>query len=319
MKIMKIVNAEQVHQHLSFDTLIPLLQFHFSRPFTMPQRQVHQLAPELSHNHDAFALLPSWNEQVIGNKMFTYFPSNSEKHQLPGLFSKIMLFKRQTGEPLALVDGTSVTYWRTAAISALASKLLSKEDSQQLLLFATGNLVNYLVAAHLSVRPIKRIIIAGRNIDKVKRIIKSLEERFPSVVFTACLDINAEVAAADIICCATASKIPLFDGKAVLPGTHIDCLGNHLPGARECDSEIVVNAKVYVDSLANTLSEAGELLIPIQEKVFSENDVIGELAEICSTPSLCRQSNLDITLFKSVGTAISDLVTANYVVEQLQN
>ena len=314
---MKIISAEQVHQHLNFAELIPLLKHSFSRPFNMPQRQVHALAPEESDNHDAFALLPSWNEKVIGNKMFTYFPNNAEKHELPGLFSKIMLFKRQTGEPLALVDGTSVTYWRTAAISALASQLLSRESSQHLMLFGTGNLASYLVKAHLSVRDIKEVTLWGRNAAKVNDLLGEFSALYPNVAFKASVDVNAEVANADIICCATGAKEPLFDGKLVSAGTHIDCLGNHMTDARECDTTTVTRARVFVDSLTNTLNEAGELLIPIAEGAFNKDDIVGELADMCKEPKILRQSVDEITLFKSVGTAISDLVAAHRVVEKL--
>ena len=314
---MKIISADQVHQHLNFDELIPLLKNSFSRPFSMPQRQVHSLVPEQSDNHDAFALLPSWNEDVIGNKMFTYFPDNAAKHDLPGLFSKIMLFKRQTGEPLALVDGTSVTYWRTAAISALASQLLSRENSQHLMLFGTGNLAKYLVKAHLTVRDIKNVTLWGRNSAKVNDLISEFTALYPAVTFTASVDVNVEVANADIICCATGAKTPLFDGNLVSAGCHIDCLGNHMKDARECDTTTVTRARVFVDSLTNTLNEAGELLMPITEGAFNKDDIVGELADMCKTPSLLRQSNNEITLFKSVGTAISDLVAAHCVVEKL--
>ena len=314
---MKIISAEHVHQHLNFDELIPLLKNSFSRPFSMPQRQVHSLVPEQSDNHDAFALLPSWNEDVIGNKMFTYFPDNAAKHDLPGLFSKIMLFKRQTGEPLALVDGTSVTYWRTAAISALASQLLSRDNSQHLMLFGTGNLAKFLVEAHLTVRDIKNVTLWGRNSAKVNDLISEFTALYPAVTFTASVDVNVEVANADIICCATGAKTPLFDGNLVSAGCHIDCLGNHMKDARECDTTTVTRARVFVDSLTNTLNEAGELLMPIAEGVFNKGDIVGELADMCKTPSLLRQSNDEITLFKSVGTAISDLVAAYRVVEKL--
>ena len=314
---MKIISADQVHQHLNFDELIPLLKNSFSRPFSMPQRQVHSLVPEQSDNHDAFALLPSWNEDVIGNKMFTYFPDNAAKHDLPGLFSKIMLFKRQTGEPLALVDGTSVTYWRTAAISALASQLLSRENSQHLMLLGTGNLAKYLVKAHLTVREIKNVTLWGRNSEKVNDLISEFTALYPAGTFTASVDVNVEVANADIICCATGAKTPLFDGNLVSAGCHIDCLGNHMKDARECDTTTVTRARVFVDSLTNTLNEAGELLMPIAEGAFNKDDIVGELADMCKTPSLLRQSNNEITLFKSVGTAISDLVAAYRVVEKL--
>ncbi len=316
---MKIISAEQVQQKLSFDELIPLLKKSFSKPFHMPQRQVFSLAPEDNNNHDAFALLPSWNEEVIGNKAFTYFPDNATNHDIPGLFSKIMLFKRQTGEPLALVDGTSVTYWRTAAISALASQLLSKQDSKHLMLFGTGNLASYLVKAHLTVRELNKVTLWGRNSDKVDVLIAKFTSLYPGVNFVASRDVDNEVAAADIIVCATGAKTPLFDGNNLTAGTHIDCLGNHIVDARECDTATVLRARVYVDSLTNTLAEAGELLMPIAEGDFNKQEIIGELADMCKDSQLLRQSDDEITLFKSVGTAISDLVAAYQVVQKVSS
>jgi 1-pyrroline-2-carboxylate reductase [NAD(P)H] len=314
---MKIISAEQVHQHLNFEELIPLLKHSFSRPFSMPQRQVHALDPEQSENHDAFALLPSWNEEVIGNKMFTYFPDNAKKYDIPGLFSKVMLFKRQTGEPLALVDGTSVTYWRTAAISALASQLLSKEESKNLVLFGTGNLASYILKAHMCVRDLKQVTLWGRSSEKVSALIEIFTALYPEVSFKASVDLDAEITSADIVCCATGSKTPLFDGNKLSPGAHVDCLGNHMKDARECDTTTVTRARVFVDSLTNTLAEAGELLIAMAEGAFNKDDIVGELADMCKDPSLLRQSDDEITLFKSVGTAISDLVGAHLVVEKV--
>jgi len=314
---MKIINTEQVQNSLNFEELIPLLKESFSKSFHMPQRQVHLLAPEDKSKHDAFALLPSWNDEVIGNKMFTYFPDNSAKHDLPGLFSKIMLFRRQTGEPLALVDGTSVTYWRTAAISALASQLLSKKDSQHFMLFGTGNLAAYLLHAHISVRNLKNVIIWGRCVDKVRKIINEFSAIYPQINFYTSLDLAQEIPHVDIICCATASKTPLFPGELISSGTHIDCLGNHMANARECDSVTITKARVFVDSLANTLNEAGELLIPIEEGIFKADDIVGELADMCKQPEILRQSADEITLFKSVGTAVSDLVAAYLVYQKV--
>lgn len=310
---MKIINTEQVENNLNFAELIPLLKESFSKPFHMPQRQVHLLAPENKSQRDAFALLPSWNDEVIGNKMFTYFPDNNAKYDIPGLFSKIMLFRRKTGEPLALVDGTSVTYWRTAAISALASQLLSKENSQHFMLFGTGNLAAYLLHAHISVRNLKNVIIWGRCADKVQKLINEFSVIYPQINFYTSVDVTQEVPHVDIICCATASKKPLFSGELVSSGTHIDCLGNHVASARECDSVCITKARVFVDSMTNTLNEAGELLIPIEEGVFNANDIVGELADMCKQPEILRQCEGEITLFKSVGTAISDLVAAHLV------
>lgn len=312
---MKIISTEQVQRSLTFTELIPLLKQSFSKPFHMPTRQVHLLDPDDHSKHDAFALLPSWNNDVIGNKMFTYFPNNDAQHNLPGLFSKIMLFKRETGEPLALVDGTSVTYWRTAAISALASQLLSRDSSKHLLLFGTGNLAAYLLHAHISVRKLNKVTIWGRSANKVQQLINKFSQLYPNISFYTSLDVNQEIPFVDIICCATASKTPLFDGEQVSKGCHIDCLGNHMVDARECDTVTITKARVFVDSLTNTLNEAGELLIPMSEGVFKAEDIVGELADMCKKPDILRKSNDEITLFKSVGTAISDLVSA-YLIYQ---
>ena len=314
---MKIITTEQVHNSLSFAELIPLLKTSFSRPFHMPQRQVHALAPDDNTNHESFALLPAWNDEVIGNKMFTYFPDNHASHKLPGLFSKIMLFRRATGEPLALVDGTSVTYWRTASISALASQLLSRTNSHHLMLFGTGNLAPYLLHAHISVRPLKKITIWGRSANKVQSLIDEFSVLYPDISFYTSLDVDQEIPHVDIICCATAAKTPLFNGRLVSTGTHIDCLGNHMADARECDSATIYKARVFVDSSANTLNEAGELLIPIKEGLFSADEIVGELADMCKNSKILRQNDEEITLFKSVGTAISDLVTAYCVYQKI--
>ncbi len=312
---MKIISQQQVEQSLSFEQLIPALKKAFSEKFTMPQRQVLQLDIENTEDKSAFALLPSWNNEVIANKMFTYFPDNNTEQGLASLYSKIMLFSRKTGEPLALVDGTSVTYWRTAAVSALASQLLSRENSENLLLFGTGHLAPYLLDAHLNVRGLKHITICGRNSRKIDELITVFSARYPEVKFAACLTNNdnalpSHVNKADIICCATGAKTPLFNGEWLSQGTHIDCLGNHNVDARECDSQTVAKARVFVDSKINNLAEAGELLIPISEGKFAAENIVAELTQMCSVSSPLRNNDTEITLFKSVGTAISDLVAA---------
>ena len=166
-------------------------------------------------------------------------------------------------------------------------------------------------------RDIKQVTLWGRNNAKVRDLITDLKALYPAVTFKASADVNNEVESADIICCATGAKTPLFEGKYLSAGCHIDCLGNHMTDARECDTTTVLRARVFVDSLTNTLNEAGELLIPIAEDAFNKNEIVGELADMCKTPAMLRQSNDEITLFKSVGTAISDLVAAHSVVEKL--
>ena len=140
---MKIISAEQVHEALSYPAMVDALQDAYAKEFSMPPRNVFPL-DDKDDNHDAFALLPSWNDKLIGVKAFTYYPDNP-KPEYQSLYSKILLFDRAHGEPLALVDGTSVTFWRTAGISGLATRMLSRENSETLLLLGTGNLATYII------------------------------------------------------------------------------------------------------------------------------------------------------------------------------
>lgn len=308
---MKIIEKEQVISTLTFDALINALNTSFAGNFLMPQRQVFELQPG-DPSHNAFAVLPAWDEEVIGVKSFTYFPQNGEAG-FESLYSKIMLFDRAHGVPLALVDGASVTLWRTAAVSALAARYLAREDAEHLVFFGSGNLASYMIKAHLSVRNYRKVTIIGRNRDKVDSLISQLQSEFSEVAFVAGLSDKETIASACTICCATGSPEPLFDGSWVSVGTHIDLIGNHHKHCRECDTQTVTQSEVYVDGLTNVLNEAGELLIPMAEGAFSQQQIKGELADLCAKRVLGRQQQSSITLFKSVGTALSDLVAANLV------
>ncbi len=307
---MLIIDAEQIHQTLNFPELIRALKDTFSKPAGMPQRQVFSLDESSSHS-DAFAVLPSWNDKTIAVKAFTYFPNNpSQSADLESLYSKIMIFDRKTGVPQALVDGTSVTYWRTAAISALGSKFLAREDATKLLVCGTGRLASFMALAHASVRPITEIKIWGRNRDSALKIVDIVKSSRPELDVTVCDNLEFAVRNADIISCATGSPTPLFDGDWVQEGTHTDFVGNHNHDRRECDTKLILKSNVYVDSKINVFAEAGELLIPVAEGVYSTNEVKGELAQLCDHRVKGRTDIKQITLFKTVGTALADLVGA---------
>ncbi|MCL1148434.1 ornithine cyclodeaminase family protein [Shewanella marinintestina] len=314
---MLVINAESVHQSLNFPDLIHALDETFSRPAGMPQRQVFSLDESASHS-DAFAVLPSWNEKAIAVKAFTYFPGNPKKDSnLASLYSKILVFSRETGEPQALVDGTSVTFWRTAAISALGSRYLSRKDSSKLLVFGTGNLASFMALAHASVRPITQVTVCGRSEEKVRKTIELIRNKRADIEVMLCTDLEKSVREADIISCATASPTPLFDGDWVQAGTHTDFVGNHNHDRREFDSKLILKSSVFVDSKINVFAEAGELLLPIKEGVFAFDDVKGELGQLCSAQINGRTSENEITIFKTVGTALADLVGAQLVFSKL--
>jgi 1-pyrroline-2-carboxylate reductase [NAD(P)H] len=311
---MKIIEAQQVEQSLDFPSLINALDAGFRQDFGMPQRQVFSLDSS-AVKHDGFAVLPAWNEDVIGVKAFTYFPENGQQG-LPTLFSKILLFRRDNGVPLAMIDGTSVTYWRTAAVSALASRYLARPESMRLLLLGTGNLAIPLVTAHLAEHAISHVAVWGRTSEKVNALLQKLRGSFPHVGFSAANDIASCAKQVDIIVSATGASDPLLFGRDIAPGCHLDLLGNHSRDRRECDTELITKSSVYVDYRDNVLREAGELLIPISEGKFQANLIQGDLAQLCRRDVVGRNSTTEITLFKSVGTALSDLIAANMVYQR---
>ena len=313
---MKIISAQQVASRLNFKRLIAALREGFSQQAGMPTRNVYELNQQ-PDNHDAFAVLPAWNEGVIGVKAFTYFPDNRQQ-QKATLHSKIMLFDRQHGEPLALVDGTEVTLWRTAAVSALAADYLAPKSARHLVFFGSGNLSRYMINAHLAMREYQQVSVIARNQDNGLALIETLDTEHPEITFNYAQQASeAIIADADVISCATGSQQPLFKGEWLTPGTHIDCIGNHHREGRECDSDTVVKSRVFVDSRANVLNEAGELLLPIKEGFFSPADVVAELSEMTKNQR-GRETEQEITLFKSVGTALSDLIGAKLVYELVQ-
>ncbi|WP_430455871.1 ornithine cyclodeaminase family protein [Rheinheimera sp.] len=309
---MQFISAQQVDQVLEFPMLINALQRGFANEFSMPARQVFPLSPA---GNEAFALLPAWTADLIGVKAFCYFPGNSTVN-LPTLHSNILLYRREDGTPLAMVEGTRVTCWRTAAVSALAARYLARHDAATLLLLGTGALALPLILAHLSERPLRRLLLWGRSPAKAAQLRQQVQQRYPALEIEICTDIKAGCREADIIVAATGSATPLLFGADIRPGCHVDVLGNHSPAQRECDSVLLQRASVYVDDRRNVLNEAGELLIPINEGVFAASAIRAELAELCRANRFARQSDQEITLFKSVGTALADLLCAGLVLQQ---
>lgn len=307
---MKIIDANAVHSALSYPSLIDALQAAYAKKYTMPPRNVYLLDEQGSH--DAFALLPSWNDATIGVKAFTYFPDNP-KPQYQSLYSKILLFDRKHGEPLALVDGTSVTFWRTGGISGLASRLLSRPNSETLLLLGTGNLASYIIRAQASVRPLKNVLVWGRTRANAEKVVHHMAPLLHGIACSVVENIQDACARADIIVSATGSHEPLVKGAWINEGTHTDFIGNHHATKRECDTALVAKSKVYADSRDNCFREAGEILVPISEGVFKKESVVGQLSEMCAGTVPLRTNAKEITLFKSIGMALSDLVAASQV------
>jgi ornithine cyclodeaminase len=246
-------------------------------------------------------------------KLATVFPDNPA-NELPTIQAAIVVFSK-TGAPIALLDGAIVTKLRTGAASALASTYLSREDSARLAMFGTGALTPYMVLAHCAARPITRVSICGRHPQRatataaaVRAIVGThIEVLVPQ-------SIEKAVAAADIVSCATSSANPVLAGKWLKPGTFVDLVGSFSPAKRETDDDVVLRSRIFVDTFEGAFSEAGDILDPIKRGVIDRNRVEGELTDLVCGRATGRANPEEITLFKSVGTAIEDLAASQLIV-----
>lgn len=247
-------------------------------------------------------------------KLLTILPENRPKGLLT-VQGAIVVFSK-TGAPVAILDGTVVTHLRTGAASALASEYLSRKESSHLVIMGTGALAPTVAASHCTVRPIKLVSVWGRRPEKVMATAASIRERVPKSVEVVVADkIEQTVASADIVSCSTSSPTPILAGKWLKPGAHVDLIGSFQPTKRESDDDVVLRSRIFVDTFHGALHEGGDVVEPISRGLIDRNRIEGQLEDLVSGRVKGRRSNDEITMFKSVGSAIEDLATARMVVE----
>ena len=310
---MRILSAADVEGALDWDTLVERLRRAFRRGAEVPVRHHHEIAnpggPE-----GTLLLMPAWQAGLhIGIKVVTIFPDN-DAQGLPSVMGAYLLLDGKSGAPIALIDGPMLTVKRTAAASALASSYLSRPDCERFLMIGTGSLAPYLIMAHASVRPICNVLIWGRSPDKAARLAKRLDR--PDFRVAATDDLEAAVRGAHVISCATLSKDPLVRGDWLQPGQHLDLVGAFRPDMRESDDTAIRRARVFVDTRDGALAEAGDIVQPIESGLLDRDDVAGDLFDLTRGERAGRRFYDQITLFKSVGTALEDLAAAELAAER---
>lgn len=311
---MQLVPAADVAAILDPETTREALRRAFRDGADAPVRHAHALGTAGDAPDGTLLLMPAWSARATGVKLVTVMPGNGARG-LPAVHAQYMLFDRATGAPLAVIDGEALTARRTAAASALASSFLSRPDSARLLMVGAGALAPHVIEAHCAVRPIREVAIWNRTPARAAALAGRLAR--PGLAVAHAADLDAAVAAADIVSCATLSTAPLVRGALLRPGTHLDLIGGFRPDMREADDEAVARAALWVDTRAGALAEAGDLLQPIAAGAIRPDSVLGELADLCRGAAAGRRSPDEITLFKSVGTALEDLAAALVVFERM--
>src|SRR5262245_23524858 len=317
---MFMISADAVDRALTFNGLVETLRTAFRQGAIQPVRHHHTIErPDGAAT--TLLLMPAWTDFSaagtsagghIGVKVVTVSPDNNEIAK-PAVMGLYLLLDGKTGEPQALIDGQRLTQWRTAAASALAASYLAREDASRLLIIGAGALAPFLARAHSTVRPIRTVRIWNRTFANAEKVAASLKA--DGMDAEAVDNLDRALGDTDIVSSATIATTPLVKGALLKPGTHIDLVGGFAPGMRESDDDAIRRARVYVDTRAGAMKEAGDIVQPLASGVLKAEDIVADLYELARGEKPGRGSADEITLFKSVGAALEDLAAGVTVYE----
>ena len=253
----------------------------------------------------------------LGVKIVSVFPNNPVDHNRSTISATILLNDPQTGEVMALLDGTYITAVRTGAVSAVATDLLALKNSHRLGVIGAGVQARSQIDAIRQVRPITDVRIFDTDPARTLAFVDELQRVHPTGCrFQAVTSAADVVVEADVVVTATTSSKPVFPGSLLKPGAHINAIGSFQPGHRELDDDTVKRSRIFVDSRAEALAEAGDLIIPLSTGVIGLASIEASLADLVVGRHDGRRHDEEITVFKSVGLAVEDIVVASYVFEK---
>ncbi|MFN8582244.1 MAG: ornithine cyclodeaminase family protein [Gemmatimonadaceae bacterium] len=274
----------------------------------------------LPSSPNAFGLMPSVRTEGTGDaahasaiaaKIITVFPGNDHT-PYDSHIGVVLLFEAVNGRLLAIMDATSITAIRTAAVSGLATRLLARPDATDLAILGSGTQAMTHLEAMRCVRGIQRVRVWSRTPQKAEAFATNAFEKFQCRV-DVMENARHAVEGAHIVCTVTASRTPVLEGAWLAPGTHVNAVGASLPIARELDTEAVRRSYLYVDRRESALAEAGDVLIPMSEGAITAEHIRGELGQLLLGEVPGPEHGDNVTLFKSLGIAIEDLASAQHV------
>jgi ornithine cyclodeaminase len=265
----------------------------------------------------AMAWMPAYRSgehAVYGMKILCVIPDNP-KRGLHGHQGAVVLMDGLTGELRALMDASAITAIRTAAVSAVATRLLAREDSQELAIVGSGVQARWHLESIPRVRSIRRVRVASRTQESARRFVEQVRPHFPFAI-EAAESIEAAVRGADIVVTATTAREPVLERAWLAPGTHINAIGASQPTHREIDTATLAAATLIVDRRESVENEAGEYRLALQEGVMGRDHIKAELGELLLGSKQGRTSTEEVTLFRSLGLAVEDVAAAQYLLQQ---
>jgi ornithine cyclodeaminase/alanine dehydrogenase-like protein (mu-crystallin family) len=244
--------------------------------------------------HQGFlGLMPAYTGAALGTKLVAFYPRNTD---VPTHHAKILLFKPETGEPLATMDGRLITKVRTAAVSALATERLARPDASVLAIIGSGVQARSHLEALRLVRDFREV-----RVWSPRRAAAFANEHGVHAAVSA----EEAVRGADVVVTATTSQTPVLSGEWLSPGAHVNAVGAPRPGWRELDDEVLRRTRVYVDSREAAVKESGDII--------AAGEIFAEIGEVVAGTKPGRRSDEEVTLFKSLGLAVEDVATAELV------
>ncbi len=315
LKMTKLLSRNDVMKVLDMKDTIGILEKAFNDLATdkavMPQR-----TPIASPDHGGIALfMPAYLKGMgaLGAKIVTVYKDNPSKYQMATVLGTIILLDEKTGAPVALMDGGYLTAMRTGGVAGLATKILARENATVHTMFGTGGMAKTHAWAVDNARDIQKLILFSIDPMDVREKFRDSLKEYISCDMVIADDPAEAVQQADIVTLITSAKDPIVDGDWFQPGTHINGIGSHAPAMRELDSKTVDKSKVVCDLVDACKAEAGDFMIPVEAGEWSWDKVHGSLGNIIAGDIPGRESDDEITLFKSVGLAIQDISTAYHV------
>lgn len=309
---MRFVDAAEIRRVLTFPLLIDALEAAHRRPKIEIEDDF--LGGEEGHYFIRNAVDRG---RFMASKLITSFPGNLKRGELPAVQAVWVIFDGTNGRPLAVLDGTEITYWRTAADSALGAKYLAPPEPRTLLVVGAGEMSRRLVHSHRTVRPsLCRVLIWNRTVERAHEVAASLVRE--GIAAEVVVDLDAATKEADVISTCTRSHVPLIKGRNLKPGTHLDLVGGYIPETREADDDAAPRSVIFVDRRETAFDGVGDILSPIASGAISETDVLGDMYDLASGKVVGRRTAENITYFKNAGGGHLDLMTTELVLAQIE-
>jgi ornithine cyclodeaminase len=304
---MHVISAADIRRLLTFPVLVDALEAAHRRPKMEVKDTFMGSEKELYFVRSAVD-----SGRFMASKMITSFPANLAGGRLPAVQATVALFDGANGAPLAVIDGTELTYWRTAADSALGARLLTRPYPKTMLVVGAGEMAKWLVRAHRAVRPsISRVMIWNRTPARAATLVELLKKE--DVLAEVTSDLDAATRETDLITTCTRSHTPLVKGANLKPGTHLDLVGGYTPDTREADDEAARRSLVFTDRHESAFHGVGDILSPIKSGAIKASDVLGDHYDLVPGKVTGRRSADDLTFFKNAGGGHLDLMTAEVI------